>query len=145
MKCLKCGMSHYFRDWYGDLHCPCCGLYPEYHNTPIPATMHEDGTPVIKERDYDPHRYIHRGCRWWNGELPDGTNKTCFNCGWGDCIRSDMAGDGSSNNYKYRSLEGRDEVMEYPDGREDCYDPRKGKEPKLLPPDTATGALPENQ
>ena len=100
MKCLKCGMAHYAYSCYDhkelDYSCPVCGHYPWYGKRPnvivnsMPLneaplnTKRYDGTVGILEGD--------TGCRWWEGILPDGRDKDCFNCGWSECVCSNQTG-----------------------------------------------------
>ena len=142
MQCSKCGMSPYLPTWYGERSCPCCGNTPE-HGQPLPAwlereklsslALNEGGKKAekVSENDYHPQRVVRRGCRWWQGRLSDGTKKTCFNCGWGDCVKNDQIGEGTSKNYSYKSREAKGITIIYPDGapRNDCYIPEgEGKE-----------------
>ena len=130
-------MSPYLPSWHeGERTCPLCGHYPE-QGRPIPPDLLKEGNRKIaldeeeeqgiKEHGYNPQRVIRRGCKWWQGTLPDGTKKNCFNCGWSDCVKNDQVGEGTSKNYLYMSREARVEgfTLVHPDGapKKDCYDP----------------------
>ena len=131
MICLRCGMAPYMKDWYeGEVICPCCGHFPT-HGKPClpreiaryPNNMLLNEGPVIKDNSHNPGRILKSGCKWWEGYLMDGTKKTCFNCGWEDCVKSDQAPKGTD--FIYKAREAKKTGIIYPDGppKDDCYVP----------------------